>query len=150
MELGGLKQKIKLIFDKYGSDFVFQNIPVNVIKVVYPNLTDLITDFNLQVYRFSSEGLGMYLNDFVVKYLLLDEVSGGERKLGDFTWLSNGSKYKFTAYLYPLGNGVWKVVGHSGDYGFGYSWISKRNTLGKRTRLGIYKQIIDKYNLDPS
>jgi hypothetical protein len=39
------------------------------------------------------------------------------------------------------------VVGTSGDSGFGYSFINKRNTLGKRARQQIFKQIIDKYNL---
>ena len=150
MELGRIKQKIKLIFDKYGYDEAFKLIHRDIIKTAYPTLLDLITDFKLQPYRISDSGLGMYMNDFVVRYLFLDKNHGGEIKLGDFTWLSDGSKYKFTAYLSPLGNGVWKVVGYSGDYGFGYSWISKRNTLGKRARLGIYKQIIDKYKLDPS
>jgi hypothetical protein len=45
------------------------------------------------------------------------------------------------------GQKIWRVVGQSGDYGFGYSFITKRNTLGKRARTQIYNQIIDKYDL---
>jgi hypothetical protein len=41
----------------------------------------------------------------------------------------------------------YKVVGASGDSGFGYSFITKRNTLGKRNRQQIFSQIIDKYKL---
>jgi len=39
------------------------------------------------------------------------------------------------------------VVGTSGDSGFGYGFINKRNTLGKRYRQQIFKQIIDKFEL---
>jgi hypothetical protein len=40
-------------------------------------------------------------------------------------------------------------VGSSGDYGFGHHFINKRNTLGKRYRQQIFKQIIEKYGLEP-
>jgi hypothetical protein len=41
----------------------------------------------------------------------------------------------------------YKVLGASGDSGFGYSFITKKNTLGVRYRQQIFKQIIDKYDL---
>ena len=43
-----------------------------------------------------------------------------------------------------------RVIGRSGDYGFGdsYAGISKRNTIGKRGRTQIFKQIIEKYKLN--
>jgi hypothetical protein len=41
----------------------------------------------------------------------------------------------------------YRVVGTSGDFGFGYSFITKRNTLGKRNRQQIFSQIMDKYGL---
>ena len=60
--------------------------------------------------------------------------------------------YRFDARLvlikYYSGKKTWRVVGSSGDHGFGYPWISRRNTLGKRARLQIFKQIINKYNLN--
>jgi hypothetical protein len=49
---------------------------------------------------------------------------------------------------YSSGKIMWRVVGTSGDSGFGYGFISTRNTLGKRARMQIFKQIIDKYKLD--
>lgn len=140
------RKRLKNILERLGFNFFIENVPIELIKEVYPNLSDLINDLGIPPYRISADGLGMYLNDLVVSYLSLEDTSK-EKKIGDFTWLSGGFKYKFTAYLYPLGNGVWKVVGHSGDYGFGYSWISKRNMLGKRARMGIYNQIIEKYGL---
>ena len=36
----------------------------------------------------------------------------------------------------------------SGSSGFGYSAITKRETLGKTYRSQIYQQIVDKYNLE--
>jgi hypothetical protein len=41
----------------------------------------------------------------------------------------------------------WKVVGTSGSHGFGYAFITKRETLGVRYRQQIFKQILDKYDL---
>jgi hypothetical protein len=35
----------------------------------------------------------------------------------------------------------------SGDSGFGYGFLSQRNTLGKRYRQQIFEQIIDKIKL---
>jgi hypothetical protein len=46
------------------------------------------------------------------------------------------------------GQKIWRVVGQSGDYGFGYSFITKKNTLGKRARRQIFQQVIDKYGLN--
>lgn len=51
-----------------------------------------------------------------------------------------------------INNGVeqilWHAVGVSGSYGIGYSYISKQETMGKKIRLQIFKQIIDRYNLN--
>lgn len=109
----------------------------------------------LEPYRISSEP-NLYIDDSVVQALegILPDTRAGqkEKRLGDFTWTSGGMRYKFTATLYPItyanGKKMWRVIGNSGDHGFGYSWITKRNTLGKRARTQIFKQIIDRYNLD--
>jgi hypothetical protein len=76
-----------------------------------------------------------------------------EKELGDFRFGSKDNMiYKFTARLYPTNlhdQTYYKVVGLSGDSGFGYGFISKKNILGLRNRQQIFKQIIDKYNLEP-
>jgi hypothetical protein len=46
-----------------------------------------------------------------------------------------------------LGQELRRVAGTCGDHGFGYSFISQRNKIGKRGRAQIFKQIIEKYNL---
>lgn len=117
---------------------------------------DWIKDITpLEPYRISSEP-NLYIDDTVVQLLGLSYAPFGgglEKELGNFYWEERaGIKYKFTAYLrrmeFASGKIEWRVVGQSGDYGFGYSFISQRNTLGKRARMQIFKQIIDKYNLD--
>ena len=44
-------------------------------------------------------------------------------------------------------DGVLKVVGTSGSYGFGVGFLTKKETLGIRYRTQIYNQILDKYDL---
>jgi hypothetical protein len=94
----------------------------------------------------------MYIDDLIVRSLPLKRVHVGSDKelsLGEFNF-GGKTKFKFDARVYkvPTTYGLkWKVVGLSGSYGFGYSFISVRETLGKRYRTQIYQQIIDKYDL---
>jgi hypothetical protein len=128
--------------------------PENLVKILYDgDLKKYYQENDIQPYYISSEP-NLFIDDILVHVLDLPETNGSrpEKQLGDFRWTSQGMNYKFTARLYPVnyasGKKVWRVVGSSGDHGFGYSFISKRNTLGKRARIQIFKQIIDKYNLD--
>jgi hypothetical protein len=128
--------------------------PENLVKILYDgDLKKYYQENDIQPYYISSEP-NLFIDDLLVHVLDLPETNGSrpEKQLGDFRWTSQGMNYKFTARLYPVnyasGKKVWRVVGSSGDHGFGYSFISKRNTLGKRARIQIFKQIIDKYNLD--
>jgi hypothetical protein len=82
-------------------------------------------------------------------------MSRDEKELGDFRFgTKDNMMYKFTARLFPTqlvlhNQPYYKVVGLSGDSGFGYGFISQKNILGLRHRQQIFKQIIDKYNLEP-
>lgn len=127
------------------------------------NLVDLVFDGDLkkyyqetgiEPYRINSEP-NMYIDNLLVQKLDLPDfkfTAKNEKMLGDFYWVSGGIKYKINMRIYPIiystGKIQWRVVGMSGDSGFGYSFITKKNTLGKRARMHIFKQVIDKYNLD--
>ena len=131
---------------------------MEIKKIIREEIDDLDWIRNIKPikpYHISSEP-NLYLNDNVVKMLDLPNetfmFNRGEKKLGKFSWVKNGVSYSFTASIYPStyanGETKWRVIGHSGSYGFGYSWITKIHTLGKRARMQIFKQIIDRYNLD--
>lgn len=108
-------------------------------------------------YKMSKDGMSLYIDDLIVQLHGFEDrrfsTIRGSKKLGDFRY---GSKdylsYRFTAEIYPMkmenGQKMWRVVGTSGDSGFGYGFITKRNTLGIRHRTQIYKQIIDRFNLN--
>lgn len=108
-------------------------------------------------YKMSKDGMSLYIDDLIVQLHGFEDrrfsTIRGSKKLGDFRY---GSKdylsYRFTAEIYPMkmenGQKMWRVVGTSGDSGFGYGFITKRNTLGVRHRTQIYKQIIDRFKLN--
>jgi len=98
----------------------------------------------------------LYLHNALVEKLGLKDIKWAgrnEKELGKFVYGSkNGLRYAFNASLYPTtlhDQKYWKVVGMSGDSGFGYSFINQRSILGIRYRTQIFNQIIDKYNLKP-
>ena len=110
-------------------------------------------------YKFDSTGENMYIDNLLIESLNLDDVSNQRydsgKKLGDFRWTSGGMNYKVNTILsspFKSVNGqeLRRVIGRSGDYGFGdsYGGISKKNTIGKRGRTQIFKQIIEKYKLN--
>lgn len=129
----------------------------NYIKILYGGDIDKFLGDNKDLVRITSDGMNMYFNPFLVEILPLDKsrLFGNKdvKNLGDFSFgPKNGIRYRFRADLYPVTqNGEitsYRVAGMSGDSGFGYSFISKRNTLSKRNRQQIFKQILDKYGLE--
>ena len=130
----------------------------NLVKILYDS--DIMTyykDTGFTPVKITEDGMNMYIDDLIIQSLGLEAKTFSRGKelevsLGDFNWNSKGSNYKFTArarLFVSQNNGqkLWRVIGTSGDYGFGYSFINKRNTIGKIGRTRIFKQIIDKYNL---
>ena len=104
----------------------------------------------------SVDGMRFYIHEALVDQLKLDTTifyNRKEKELGDFRFGSkNGFQYKFHARLQPAtlhDKPYYKVVGMSGDSGFGYGFLTKKETLGKRYRQQIFNQIIDKYDLKP-
>jgi hypothetical protein len=128
----------------------------NIIDIVYDgDLIKFSEDTITPIAYMSTDGLNLYLHEGLVKQLGIQDTTNPNDQyyLGNFTFGSkNGIEYSIHIRLEPhrLHNQLYyKVVGSSGDYGFGHHFISKRNTLGKRYRQQIFKQIIDKYNLKP-
>lgn len=134
-----------------GLDFVIDMIGVDNVVKIFGGIKNYLIETGKEPFTITNDGMTMYVDPLVASQLNLVSV-GGDFRLGDYRWTSGGANYKFTAYLYPLTNNgkvvKWKVIGSSGDYGFGYSWITKKNTIGKRGRTQIFKQIIDKYKLN--
>lgn len=129
----------------------------NLIKTAYNgDLKEFSKDTGTKLAKISIDGTRMYIHEVLVDELGLEDktwLTRPEKKLGDFSFgPKNGTQYKFTASLTPTtvnNQPYYRVVGTSGDLGFGYGWITIKNTLGKRYRAQIYNQIIDRFNLQP-
>jgi hypothetical protein len=131
----------------------------NIIDIVYDgNLIKFSEDTNTPLAYMSTDGINLYLHAALVNELGLENLNSytsfsNPKTLGKFRYGSkNDLQFAFTANLERVrlhDQQYYRVVGSSGDSGFGYSYITKRNTLGKRYRQQIFKQIIDKYNLKP-
>ena len=128
----------------------------NLIKTVYDgDIKEFSKGTGTELVWISSDGMRMFIHGALVDKLGLESLGNmfrpDEKELGNFYFgPKNGSKYSFTARVKPTtinGQPYYKVVGTSGDSGFGYGFISQKNLLGKRYRQQIFQQIIDKYNL---
>lgn len=130
----------------------------NLINLLYDgNVMEFYKDNGIKPVKFSDDGMSMYIDDIIIDQLDLPISSysrRNEKKLGDFKWVTGSGDYKISVAVFPLiisyygyQQPVWKVVAHSGDYGFGYSFITKKHELGKTARKKIFQQIIDKYDL---
>ena len=151
------KEIIQDIMNEFGYETAIKYLGGvdNFINIMYDgDLIKFSKDTRTPMAYISSIELNLYLHEALVKKLNFeDAVWRGEKELGNFTFGSkNDIQYKFRANLLPTrlhNQTYYKVVGTSGDSGFGYGYITKRNTLGKRYRQQIFKQIIDKYGLEP-
>lgn len=114
---------------------------------------DIVSDSKFKLVFITPDGMSMYIHKHLADTLPLKELFNGDKELGKFRYGSkNDIQYAFTAVLRPvmkLDEPYYKVIGTSGDSGFGYNSIPKKYTLGKRFRNQIFNQVIDKYNLKP-
>lgn len=149
-------EKLLKIRDSIGLDKAMNAVGglKNFIKIVYGgDIKEFLKDNNILPYLITPE-LNLFIADEIVQLLDLPDTNEPffkEKDLGYFTWTSGGIEHSFHAYLKSrevMGSKEWLVVGKSGNRGFGYHYISKSNILGPRVKKQIYKQIIDRYNLD--
>ena len=106
------------------------------------------------------DGGRMHIDKILIDRLNLEDKPhwiDEEKKLGHFIFgTKNGPKYTFnaraTGKVIDSRNGqeFMQVAGMCVDLdlGFGYSDLKQKEMLGKRGRNQIFKQIIEKYNLD--
>jgi hypothetical protein len=154
-----IQDKLSEIAKKYGVNNAVKSVGgVNrYIKIMHnDDLSNFYKKSKLTPYYLSDNKMTLYIDDFIVQmYGFEDDRFVAKEKgkfLGDFRY---GTKdhmcYKFTAHICPHflnGQKMWRVIGTSGDSGFGYWWISKKNTLGVRKRTQIYNQIIERFKLN--
>ena len=153
------KDTIKSIIKKSGLEVAARVLGGinNLIDFVYDgDLLKFSEDTNTPLAYMSSDRLNLYLHKALVDELGFEDTTWGrrnEKKIGKFAYGSkNGYTYSFDARLEPKrlhDQNYYRVVGTSGDSGFGYSFINKKNILGVRYRQQIFQQIIDKYGLEP-
>jgi hypothetical protein len=128
------------------------------IKIMHDgDLSEFYKKSQILPYKMSNNKMTLYIDDLIVQRYGFEDLKYStireSKKLGNFKF---GTKdylcYRFDATIHPhqMSNGqkMWRVVGTSGDSGFGYAFITKRNTLGVRHRTQIYKQIIERFKLN--
>jgi hypothetical protein len=134
--VGGIKNIIKILYDGDLKSFHKQNeiSPyLIVIKRYGPN------------YPLPE----MYISEFLVSELNMDV-----NNMGKFKWGPKKDNLPYTVFCelnlpsekLPNGFNYYRVKGKGSGYNFGYGY-SNRN-IEKTYRKQIFKQIIDKYNLD--
>jgi len=153
------KELIDNLIQEYGFDTAIKYLGGidNYINIRYDgDIKEFFNENGIKLVILTDDDMNMYINELLVRKLVGVEdnkyTSWGEKKIGKFRYGSkNGIQYAFNAGLMPGPKKhnltYYRVVGTSGDSGFGFSFINKRNTLGKRYRQQIFNQIIDKYKL---
>jgi hypothetical protein len=124
----------------------------NLVKILYDgDIMKFYEETGFTPIRISSDP-NLHIDDLIVQKLDLPSFrfAGKDGKhLGEFSRTSGGITYKFYAHLYPItynsGQKMWRVVGQSGDYGFGYSFITKKNMLGKSHTTATKQKISDSW-----
>ena len=105
----------------------------NLLKVAFnDDLKEFYKSTGFVPYKFDSTGENMYIDNLLIESLNLDDVSNQRydsgKKLGDFRWVSSGMNFKVNTILSsPFksinGQELRRVIGRSGDYGFGDSYV---------------------------
>ena len=154
------KELLKSIIDDFGvKDAIkYAGGVKDYIDIMFDgDVKKYFEDRNLNAYYITKSGMDMYLSDDLVSVLDLPN-SGKDKLLGDFVWKSSGIRFKITAFLKEQSKGyiqpegfqeqkMWRVMGKSGDSGWGFPFLTKRETIGVRGRQQVFKQIIQKLGL---
>jgi hypothetical protein len=153
------KEIIQDIMNEFGNKTAIKYLGGldNFINIMYDgDLIKFSEDTTTPLAYMSLDRMDLYLHKVLVDELGIKESKSwhlDEKDLGKFKFGSkNGHEFNFNAKMRPqrLHDQIYyRVMGMSGDSGFGYTFLNKKNTLGVRYRQQIFKQIIDKYGLEP-
>ena len=152
-----IKQKLLDLFGLFGPNKAAEYVGgiKNLVDIAYDGDVKKFSDETNTKIRISNDGMNMYFPDTLVQLLGFEDIdgSGKEKKLGDFTYKKEGMKFRFNGRLMRTPSSYkpteWRVVGTGGSYGFGYGFFNKKETFGIRIRQQIFKDIINKLNLEP-
>ena len=158
------KEIIKDLVDNVGMTNAIKYIGgIDKLIEVYGGFDEIKQDFFEKYGRYpvyiSSDGMAMYIADFIIPIMNKERQVSNRIILQDnFRVKSNGMNYALSVILVKVklsghnwndGQYFWKVTGTSGSHGFGLSFITKKETFGKRIRKQVFDQVIEKYNLKP-
>lgn len=151
-----MKERLKSMGYEQGSKFVGSG--KNYVDIMFDgDVKKYFKENNLNSYYITRTGMDMYLSDALVSVLDLPN-DGKDKFLGNFVWVSGGFRYRISVYLTQVSKGyiepegfkkqkMWRVKGRSGDSGWGFPFLTKRETIGVRGRQQVFKQIIEKLGL---
>jgi hypothetical protein len=154
-----LKEKLKFL--GYHTSIKYVGGVENYLNILFDgDVKKFFNENNTQPYVIPKNGMEMYLHDVLVDSLGLPPIGKHNSKfLGSFTWKSGGINYLLDVILVPVfvnyymtpeylkNHKWWKVIGRSGDYGWGHYFLTKKQTIGIRGRQQVYKQIIKELEL---
>jgi hypothetical protein len=133
----------------------------NYVDIMFDgDINKFFEEKNIKPYHISVDGMDMYLHDAFVDVIGLRPTGRkGGRTLGSFTWKSGGINFRLDVTLIPKvgtpwaepnafgGQKYWRVIGRSGDSGWGFPFLRNTDIIGKRGRQQVFKQIIDRFGL---
>lgn len=149
-----LKEKLKFL--GYHTSIKYVGGAKNYLNILFDgDVKKFFNENNTQPYVIPKNGMEMYLHDVLVDSLGLPPIGWRNGKsLGSFRWKSGGINYRLDVTLIPTSYGYitpdhkwWRVIGRSGDSGWGYPFLTKKQTIGIRGRQQVYKQIIKELEL---
>jgi hypothetical protein len=157
------KEVIKDLIDDFGIEMAVKYVGgyKNYMNIMFDgDVNKFFDEIELPSYYIPEHGMEMYIHDAIIDVLGLRPTGQKNTKyLGKFVWKSGGINYTVTATVRPVegvvihdtsplkNNKYWKVSGNSGDHGWGSMYYTKKQTIGKRGRQQVFKQIIDKFRL---
>jgi hypothetical protein len=154
-----LKNKLKSIANEFGLSYAIKIVGgiKNYVKTVYDDdLINFFKESGIEPYkivdRFYFGGISlpdMYINEYLVNSLNIDI-----NNVGKFKWGSKKDNFPYIAFCElsvpelktEYGLNYYRVAGRGSGRKFGYD--TQEYAIPKTYRKQIFKQIVDKYNLD--
>lgn len=154
-----LKDKLKSITNELGIENAFKIVGgiEAYVKVVYNgDLKNFFKESGIKPYKIVEEPSWGYnaMPSMLINEFLVNQLNLYTNDLGKFRWGPKKNDLPYTAFCdlnlpskkLEYGLNYYKVKGYGSGYSFGYE--TNKNPVPKTYRLQIFKQIINKYDLD--